>query len=261
MVSVAAANEWNYNSDIGCFPFEDTSMTTATSPSARELSRTASAAQTLHNGDRLPQAEFHRRYLQYPEDVCIELLGGIVYMASPTCLQHGCYQAELSALFVLYKAGTPGVEATGDATVILNEANETQPDVLLRVLPEYGGRSHTTEQDFVEGSPELIAEIAYSRVAIDLHVKVNQYQQAGVLEYIVVSLEEAELRWFDLQANAIINPTGDGILRSHAFPGLWLDPGALIDRNTSRSVKVLGHALKSEEHAEFVRRLERRKSP
>ncbi len=233
-------------------------MTTASVP---DSSRAVNAARPLHNGDRLPRAEFHRRYLQYPDDVSIELVGGIVYMASPTRLQHGTYQAELSTLFVLYKAGTPGVEAADDATVLLNDENETQPDVLLRVLPEYGGRSHTTEQDFVEGSPELIAEIAYSRAAIDLHAKVDQYQQAGVLEYIVVSLEEAKLRWFDLQANTIINPASDGILRSHALPGLWLDPGALIDRNTSRSVKVLGHALKSEEHAEFARRLEGRKLP
>ncbi len=32
----------------------------------------------LENGDRLTQPEFHRRYEAYPEDVKIELVGGIV---------------------------------------------------------------------------------------------------------------------------------------------------------------------------------------
>ena len=235
-------------------------MTTATAPSVPDLPREANAVQILHNGDRLPQAEFHRRYIQYSEDVSIELVGGIVYMASPTQLRHGRYQAELSTIFVLYKAGTRGVEVADGATVILDGENETQPDVLLRVRPEYGGRSRTTEHGFVEGPPELVVEIAHSRVAIDLHAKLPQYQQAGVLEYIVILLDEAELRWFDLHANTAINPDGDGVLRSHAFPGLWLAPGSVIDRNTSHSVKVLGHALKSDEHAEFARRLEARKS-
>ena len=43
----------------------------------------------LHNGDRLTQAEFHRRYEAYPEDVKFELVGGIVYMTSPLRRPHG----------------------------------------------------------------------------------------------------------------------------------------------------------------------------
>jgi hypothetical protein len=37
----------------------------------------------LQNGDRLTQAEFHRPYKAHPDDVKFELIGGVVYMASP----------------------------------------------------------------------------------------------------------------------------------------------------------------------------------
>jgi hypothetical protein len=37
----------------------------------------------LANGDRMSRAEFHRIYSETPEDVHVELIGGIVYFASP----------------------------------------------------------------------------------------------------------------------------------------------------------------------------------
>jgi hypothetical protein len=49
----------------------------------------------LHNGDHMSQAEFHRRYEAYPDDVKIELIGGIVYVASPLKRPHGTSDFEL----------------------------------------------------------------------------------------------------------------------------------------------------------------------
>ena len=43
----------------------------------------------LHSGDRLSREEFHRIYEQMPEDFKAELIGGIVYVASPMRLPHG----------------------------------------------------------------------------------------------------------------------------------------------------------------------------
>ena len=48
-----------------------------------EAGRKAMSVLPLFNGDRMKQPEFHRRYEQYPDDVKFELIGGIVYMASP----------------------------------------------------------------------------------------------------------------------------------------------------------------------------------
>ncbi|HEX9831979.1 MAG TPA: Uma2 family endonuclease, partial [Mycobacterium sp.] len=99
----------------------------------------------LHNGDRFTQSEFHRRYLAYPEDVKFELICGIVYMASPLGLPHGTHHLELGTLLTLYKGATPGVEAGDNATIILGEDSEPQPDLMLRILPAFGGQSRTTD--------------------------------------------------------------------------------------------------------------------
>jgi hypothetical protein len=43
----------------------------------------------LCNGDHLDQPTFHARYEAMPEHVRAELIGGIVYMASPQKIAHG----------------------------------------------------------------------------------------------------------------------------------------------------------------------------
>src|SRR5436305_2942591 len=98
----------------------------------------------LHNGDQMTQAEFHRRYEAYPEDVKFELIGGTVYMAPPIRRSHARRHVQFAALLERYESRTPGVEALDNATTILGEDSETQPDLALRVLSEYGGQSRET---------------------------------------------------------------------------------------------------------------------
>src|SRR5438477_6406650 len=83
----------------------------------------------LENGDHLTQAEFHRRYEACPDDVKAELVGGIVYMASPLRRPHATHHPELSGAFWLYKGATPGIELLDNATTILDEVSEPQPDL------------------------------------------------------------------------------------------------------------------------------------
>src|SRR5262249_51120107 len=100
----------------------------------------------LHNGDRLTQKEFHRRYEAYPEDVKFELIGGIVHMPSPLGRLHGVYHLSLGSLLSRYQESTPGVEGLDNATTILSEESEPQPDLTLRILPEHGGQTSTPEK-------------------------------------------------------------------------------------------------------------------
>src|SRR5437588_9739002 len=86
----------------------------------------------LVNGDRMTQAEFHRRYEAYDEDVKFELVGGIVYLASPVRLIHSDYDGEIGYLLGTYRRATPGVEVLHNATTILGEESEPQPDLGLR---------------------------------------------------------------------------------------------------------------------------------
>ncbi len=209
----------------------------------------------LVNGEHMKQAEFHRRYEAYPKNVKIELIGGVVYMASPLRWPHGHFHPKLSFALELYSTQTPGVEVGDNATVILSEEGEPQPDLTMRLLPEYGGQSRLNEDQYVEGAPELLAEIAHSTRAIALHQKRDEYQRAGVVEYMVLCIEERELRWFHFPSGEMLTPNRRGVCRSRVFPGLWLDVPALLERDTKRLAAVVRRGLASREHAAFVRRL------
>ena len=210
----------------------------------------------LVNGDRMKQPEFHRRYLTYPKDVKFELIGGTVYMASPLRYPHGTYSQELSLAFGLYRTATPGVEAADNATVILDEESEPQPDIALRLLAEYGGQSHVDDDEYLRGAPELLAEVAYSSRAIDLNQKREDYEQAGVQEYLVLSIEERQLHWFHFPKAKMIRPNRQGVSRSLVFPGLWIDNAALAARDSARLIEVVQQGLASRAHAAFVKRLQ-----
>jgi hypothetical protein len=225
------------------------------SPSdARKVTR---ARRPLRGGERLTQAEFHRRYKACPEDVKAELIGGIVCMASPLKRPHGQYHPELSGVFWLYKGMTPGVEVLDKTTTILDDASEPQPDLELRILRDYGGQSSENEEDYVAGGPELVAEVAESSRAIDLGSKRDDYARAGVVEYLVLDVTEPALHWFDLKAQQEITPNRKGLGKSRIFPGLWLDVPALLERDSPRLVAAVQHGLASREHAAFVKRLAR----
>lgn len=209
----------------------------------------------LQTGDRMTREEFHRIYEQAPEDFRAELIGGIVYVASPLKRTHGSAHLALGSAFFVYEANTPGVESGDNTTILLGDEGEPQPDLFLRILPECGGQSETTEDDYVRGAPELIAEIAASSRSIDLHAKRDDYTRYGVCEYLVLCPREEELRWFDLRGDRELQPDDDGVYRIGVFPGLWIDGAALLARDHARLMAVLQNGLDSPEHAEFVSRL------
>ncbi len=225
-------------------------------PALRRTSPPPLPERPLHSGDRLTQSEFHRRYEAYPDDVKFELIGGIVYMGSPLRLPHGSYHPKLSFVLSLYEQGTPGLEVLDNATLILGAESEPQPDLALRILPEWGGQSTTNAEDYVVGAPELAAEIAHSSEAIDLHAKKDDYRRAGVREYIVLCLRERELYWFAFGPERRLLPDARGLCRSRTFPGLWIDVPALLARDLDRLAAGVRQGLRSRAHAAFVKRLE-----
>jgi Uma2 family endonuclease len=207
-------------------------------------------------GQRLKQPEFHRRYEAYPEDVKFELIGGIVYMASPLGRLHGLYHPVLSGALWNYSSATPGTELLDNATTILGEESEPQPDLELRIQFAFGGRSRETDDNYVEGPPELIAEVAHSSRDIDLGAKRDDYQRAGVVEYLVLSIADQQLHWFHFPSGEPIRPNRRGIWRSRVFPGLWIHGEALLARDSARLIAVVQRGLTSREHAAFVKRLQ-----
>jgi Uma2 family endonuclease len=209
----------------------------------------------LANGDRMSQAEFHRRYEQYPDGIKFELIKGTVYMASPERLPHAKYTLLLAGVLSRYEAETIGVEAASDATILLADDSEPQPDLMLRITPGCGGQSWTDEL-YVAGPPELVIEIAHSTLALDLHDKKDDYQRNGILEYIVLCVEDEKIHWFDLLSGRSKKLPSDSILRSKIFPGLWIDSHSLFGRDAKQLLRVLDRGLATPQHARFVRRLQ-----
>ncbi|MGH7127834.1 MAG: Uma2 family endonuclease [Planctomycetaceae bacterium] len=213
----------------------------------------------LHSGDRMTREEFHRLYEQTPEGFKAELIGGIVYVASPLKRRHGTNHPWLATLFVTYQGHTPGIECGDNTTIILGEDGEPQPDLFLRILPESGGQSRTTANDHVEGAPELITEISHSSRSIDLHAKRDDYARYGGLEYLVLCLRERQLRRFDLRADRELSADADGVIRCFTFPGLWIHVEALFAKDYQRLMTTLQQGLATPEHAEFARQLQARR--
>src|SRR5207237_4412540 len=117
-------------------------------------------------------------------------------------------------------------------------------------------QTRVNKDDYIEGAPELLTEISYSTVSIDMHLKKADYKRAGVQEYVVICVEEQELHWFDFKSGGVILPDSKGIYRSRVFPGLWIDGRALLGCKSSRVLRVLKQGLASREHAAFVRQLQ-----
>jgi hypothetical protein len=211
----------------------------------------------LHNGDHLDRDEFERRYNAMPNLKKAELIEGIVYMTSAVRFEeHGEQHAHLMGLLALYRFHTPGVRIGDNATVRLDMGNVPQPDAVLLIDPERGGRVTFTE-GYVTGGPELAAEVAASSVSIDRNAKFRAYRRNGVSEYLLWRVEDRAIDWFVLRgANyepLVAGP--DGIVRSEVFPGLWLDPAALIDEDFVRVLAVAQQGLTCAEHAAFLARL------
>jgi len=217
----------------------------------------------LENGDRLTRAEFERRYDAMPALKKAELIEGEVYMPSPVRYgRHSHPHTRLVTWLGNYETDTPGVEAGDNGTIRLDLDNEPQPDAFLIIRPEHGGQVRISEDDYIEGAPELVAEVASSSASYDLGKKLNAYRRNGVREYVVWRVLDRQVDWFVNREGRfeLMPPSADGILRSTVFPGLWLDPAALVCGEKATVQGILQQGLHSAEHADFVARLERARS-
>jgi len=212
----------------------------------------------LEPGDRLTRAEFERRYEAMPRLRKAELIEGVVYMPSPVRLRlHSRPHLHLATWLGAYEAGTPGTVAADNSTVRLDLDNEPQPDLLLLIDPSVGGQARVSDDDYVEGAPELVAEIASSTASYDLNTKLNVYRRNGVREYVVWRVLDREIDWLILREGRYEELTRDssGPYKSEVFPGLWLDPAAMVRGELAGVLDTLRQGLATPEHAAFADRL------
>ncbi|HEU5014645.1 MAG TPA: Uma2 family endonuclease [Roseiflexaceae bacterium] len=212
----------------------------------------------LESGDRLTRREFERRYHAMPEVKKAELIEGVVYVASPVRFQsHGKPHSQIIGWLAVYAAATRGVELADNATVRLDPDNEPQPDALLLLPESSGGRAAISADDYIEGPPDLVFEIAASSAAYDLHDKRDVYRRNGVREYAVWQVYDERIDWWALEDEvyAIIEPDEAGMIRSRAFPGLWLDRKALLEGDMAKVLAALQQGIATDEHAAFAKQL------
>ena len=213
---------------------------------------------SLENGDRLTRYEFERRYQAMSRHQKAELIEGVVYLASPLRFEsHAEPHGHTITWLGVYEASTPGVRLGIEPTVRLDRDNEPQPNGVLLITPTAKGQSRFSDDDYIEGAPELVIEIAASSVAIDLHDKKKIYGRNGVKEYIVWQIFENKLDWFSLHQGEYISleVDADGIIKSQVFPGLWLSMSDLLAGNMQQVLAVLQLGLNSPEHQIFVQQL------
>jgi Uma2 family endonuclease len=251
--------------------------TTTSEPKAGEDdSRTATPPfPPLQNGDRLSRAEFEKRYTDMRHLKKAELLEGVVYI--PTALSFGREEGEVAVAppvsFPLhanprfnligwlgsYCAATPNVEGGCNASLRLDLDNVPQPDAVLTVSPECEGQVRIDRDGFIEGAPELIAEVAASSVSYDLHVKLHVYRRNGVREYVVWRVYDQTIDWFVLRDGQYerLVPSAAGLFQSEVFPGLWLDSVALLRGDLAALAHGVQLGVATPEHAAFVDQLKK----
>lgn len=206
----------------------------------------------LETGDCLSRAEFERRYNAMPDIKKAELVEGVVYMGSPVGELHSDAQVMILTWLGVYMAHTSSVQAGDNRTVRFDTKNVVQPDAVLRL--KQNGRSTIGPETYIEGPPELIAEIASSSVSRDLHAKLELYQRHGVREYLVWRVFDREVDWFRLVDDVyqLQAPDESGTLRSIEFPGLWLNRAALLKGDLAAVLSTLQQGLLSPEHGAFI---------
>jgi Uma2 family endonuclease len=227
----------------------------ASAPSvAKEEPFATSAEPLLEPGDRLTREEFERRYHRMPRLKKAELIEGIVYMPSPVrARKHAGPHGRMAGWLSTYASETPAVDYFDNGTVRLDHDNEPQPDLVL--VKTENGQTRISDDDYIEGSPELAIEIVASSQAYDLHQKKGAYRRNGVREYLAWITTEKRVFWWELYEGEYreILPGSDGFLKSRVFPGLWLDVQALLRGDMKSVLAAVRVGCKSQEHAAFVK--------
>ncbi len=215
----------------------------------------------LEAGDHLDQSTFHHRYQAMPPGFRAELIEGVVIVPSPLKPEHGECHALVMMWLGHYWMATPGTRVRDNATAILGDASEPQPDGALIIDPACGGQTGYSEDGYATGPPELIVEVASSSESIDLNAKWRDYERAGVLKYVVIVLRQRVVRWFRLQGGAYqeIAIPDSGVVESGTFPGLSLAVEALLQLDGATVIATLNQGFATPEHEAFVQQLQTRR--
>ena len=138
----------------------------------------------------------------------------------------------------------------------MDDLGVPQPDSQLRILPECGGQSRD-EGKYIAGAPELVVETADPAGRSTSAASETTTSAPASWNTSSWPSTPKEVHWHVRRDDKLvrIDPDADGIYRSAVFPGLWLDPAALLRKDLAGVLAVLDRGLATPEHAAFVARL------
>ncbi len=211
----------------------------------------------LKNGERLSREEFHLRYKAMDENIKAELIKGIVFFQTKVTATHAQSSAKMISWLGFYSIKNLHSSLSNHVTFIINGKNEFQPEAILRIDEDFGGKSWVNDDDYLEGAPELIVEISASTASYDLHDKLEIYEQKGVQEYIVWRVLDNQIDWFSLEKGKYqrLSANNQGIIESKVFAGLRLNIKAMLEENLQQVLTDLQKGLQSKKYKEFAKQL------
>jgi Uma2 family endonuclease len=215
-------------------------------------------APPLENGDQLTRDDFERRSAAMPQLQTAELIDGVVYIPPQReSHRHAAQRADAIAWLGTYAAFTPGTQAGAHAAVRLDEMNETQPVAALIMNPSHGGQIRIDSDDYLNGGPELVAEVVTDSASIDLNKRLRVYGRNDLREYIVWRVQDHVIDWLVQRHGDFerLQTDSAGVYRSQVFAGLWLDAAAMTRGDMAAVLQKLQEGIQSPEHAAFVMKL------
>ncbi len=167
----------------------------------------------------------YENYRRLPDDgFRYEIIGGNLHMSPAPSTKHQLASVELTyALVSFVKKHQLGRVYEAPVDVILPDlANPVQPDILFIAKD----RLEIVQEQFIEGAPDLIAEIlSPGNPRHDRQIKFQLYAAGGVKEYWIVDPDACTVDVYVPRGNAYV-PLGhfalDGDIQSELFPELHI---------------------------------------
>lgn len=171
--------------------------------------------------ERMGVEEFFR---DAPEDQKAELIDGVMIMPSPPLTIHEQLFSFLFRLLGGYTEELELGEILGSRTAVALDANNApEPDILF----VSADRRHIIQEKGVMGAPDLVIEIlSAGTVRYDRGTKFDAYERAGVRElWLIDPYGPTGTEFYCLEGGRFqpFISDADGILRSAAVSGFWID--------------------------------------
>ena len=200
------------------------------------------------NGDRLSRDDFELLCDTWSIENA-ELIHGVVRMnaAAVRFREHGKPHSMIMLWLGTYATHCSEVEVGDNTSIRFDDQNEPQPDAVMFRMNS--GKCQVSADGYLEGTPELIVEIAASSVSYDVHEKLDLYEQQGIPEYIVWRTEDRAIDWFRLTDGRYrpLPPDDHDVVSSIVFPGLRLSPASMLNGDMKSVLNLLQNSRSSDE--------------